>query len=111
MEWFIERPLTDSLAFAAGWKNPVGMKINEIPRDKSLLSMLDSGELDAAFIYRQEIKSRMERSTEDMFGSNHQVSKLFPDQKSETIRYYRRTGFYPINHLMVIRESIVDRHP
>lgn len=111
MEWFVERPLTDSLAFAAGWKNPTGMKISEIPRDKSLLSMLDSGELDAAFIYRQEIKSRMERSTEDMFGPGHHVKKLFPDQKSETIRYYQKTGYYPINHLMVIRESIAEKYP
>lgn len=111
MEWFVERPLTDSLAYAAGWKNPDGMKIREIPKEKSLLSMLGSGELDAAFIYRQEIQSRMERSTEDMFGAKHQVERLFPDQKSETLRYFKRTGYYPINHLMVIRESIAEKYP
>ncbi|MGH2639407.1 MAG: PhnD/SsuA/transferrin family substrate-binding protein [Rhabdochlamydiaceae bacterium] len=112
IEWFVERSAQDSLAAAAGWKNPAGVRINEIPKEKSMLSMLNKGELDAAFIYRQEIRSRMERSTEDMFdGSKSLISRLFNDPKEETKRYYRKTGFYPINHLVILRESLARENP
>src|SRR5207245_1147467 len=43
---------------------------------------------------------------------NHPAVKpLFPDPVAEGIRYYRKTGIFPINHGMVIRKEIVEKHP
>jgi len=39
------------------------------------------------------------------------VKPLFPDPLAEGIRYYRKTGIFPINHGMVIRKEIVEKHP
>jgi Fe2+ transport system protein B len=38
------------------------------------------------------------------------VKRLF-DPAAESARYYAKTGIYPINHCMVVRRSIVEKHP
>jgi 4,5-dihydroxyphthalate decarboxylase len=43
---------------------------------------------------------------------NHtDIGTLFPDPWGEGMRYYRKTGIFPINHGMVIRREIAERHP
>ena len=39
------------------------------------------------------------------------VGRLWPDYKAEEIRYYKKTGIFPIMHVMGIKQEIVDRHP
>ena len=39
------------------------------------------------------------------------VSGSIPDPAAEAVRYYRKTGLFPINHGMVIRAEIARRHP
>ncbi len=52
----------------------------------------------------------VDRSTADLW--NHPAVKpLFPDPLAEGVRYYRKTGIFPINHGMVIRKEIVEKHP
>jgi len=36
---------------------------------------------------------------------------LFPDPHAEGVRFYNKTGIYPINHGMVIKREIVEKHP
>jgi 4,5-dihydroxyphthalate decarboxylase len=43
---------------------------------------------------------------------NHpEVRPLFPDPVAEGIRYYRKTGIFPINHGMVVKREIAEKHP
>lgn len=42
---------------------------------------------------------------------NPDTITLFPDPRQEAIRFFKKTGIYPPNHVTVIRESILDEHP
>ena len=42
---------------------------------------------------------------------NPDLITLFSDPRREAIRFYRKTGVYPPQHVTVIRESILQKHP
>jgi 4,5-dihydroxyphthalate decarboxylase len=77
---------------------PADVKVNDIPSGKSVVSMLGSGELHAALIEPHATK-------------HPDVGQLFSDVYGECVRYYQRTGLYPINHGAVIKREIVEKHP
>jgi 4,5-dihydroxyphthalate decarboxylase len=71
--------------------------------------MMLAGELDAALHYIVD-RNLVDRSTADLW--NHpDMGTLFPDPVAEGVRYYRKTGIFPINHGMVIKREIAERHP
>jgi 4,5-dihydroxyphthalate decarboxylase len=39
------------------------------------------------------------------------VRPLFPDRAAEGRRYFAKTGIYPINHAVVVRRELAERHP
>ena len=39
------------------------------------------------------------------------VARLFPDYKDEEIAYYKKTGIFPIMHVLGIKQEIVEQHP
>jgi 4,5-dihydroxyphthalate decarboxylase len=39
------------------------------------------------------------------------VGRLFPDYKQEEQAYYRKTGIFPIMHVLGIRREIVEQNP
>ena len=68
-----------------------------------------SGEIDALLHYIVDA-NLVDRSTADLW--NHpDVRPLFPDPLAEGIRYYRKTGIFPINHGMVVKREIAEKHP
>ena len=64
--------------------------------------MLVEGELDAV-LPADLIKPFVDRDP--------RVGRLFPDYKDEEIAFYKKTGIFPIMHVMGIKQEIVDRHP
>ena len=68
-----------------------------------------SGELDAALHYRGQL-SLVNRSSANL-REHPDIRTLFSDPIAEGIRYYRKTGLYPINHGMCIRREIAERNP
>jgi 4,5-dihydroxyphthalate decarboxylase len=81
---------------------PADLKLTRLPHDKSVEDMLAEGELDA-LIHSDIIKP--------VAAGDPRVARLWPDYKAEEIRYYKKTGIFPIMHVMGIAQEIVDRHP
>jgi len=109
MEFWMERTPSHSHRAATGLAPPPGVTINQIPPEKNIGGMMVSGELQAVIHYIVN-PNLVDRSTADLW--NHPAVKpLFPDPLAEGIRYYRKTGIFPINHGMVMRREIAEKHP
>lgn len=68
-----------------------------------------SSSLDAALHYIVD-PNLVDRSTADLW-RHPEVAPLFADPLAEGIRYYRKTGIFPINHGLVIRTGLAEKHP
>jgi len=79
-----------------------GLDLQPIDHDQTLVDMLRAGELDALFTARAP--------SSFLAGEPH-IVRLFPDTRAAEIAYYRKTGLFPIMHLVGIRKSLVERHP
>jgi 4,5-dihydroxyphthalate decarboxylase len=108
MEFWMERTPEKSHGGATGFKPPPGVVVKQIPADKSIGSMMLAGELDAALHYLVD-RNLVDRSRADL-ASHPDFRFLFPDPIAEGVRYYRKTGMFPINHQAVIRRDIWERH-
>jgi 4,5-dihydroxyphthalate decarboxylase len=78
------------------------LKLTQLPHDKSVPDMLAEGELDAV-LHASLIQPIVEQDP--------RVARLFPDYKNEEMVYYKKTGIFPIMHVLGIKQEIVDRHP
>ena len=74
-----------------------------------MASMLLAGKLDAAlhYIAHNNLVDRSRVNLDERADGHY----LFPDRAAESRRYFAKTGIYPINHGMVVRRSIVEKHP
>ena len=109
MDWYMERTEERSHGGATGFQPPKDLKFQRIPAEESIGSMLLAGKLDASLLYLTDV-NLVDRSRVDL--SNHpDVRTLFPDPVAEGARYYAKTGFYPINHCVVIQRKVYEQHP
>jgi 4,5-dihydroxyphthalate decarboxylase len=107
--FFMERLPTRSHGGAIGFTAPQGVALNPIPPEKSIASMILAGELDACMSYTG-VPGHLDRSDADL--EHHpDIKPLFPDSAAEAIRYYKKTGIYPINHGMVVKRAVFERDP
>ena len=96
IEWFTE--LDEIMEFAP----PPGMKIHRLGKGQSVEKMLADGELDA-MMHPDRIEPIRQRDP--------RVAQLFPNFKEEEIAYFRKTGMFPIMHLMAVRQEVAQAHP
>ncbi len=107
IEWFMERTPEISHGGSTGFTPPDGVKINQIPLSSNIGEMLLKGELDGTLLYLNA-PNLVDRSTADI---NDVCKLMFPDRMAESARYYNKTGIYPINHCMVIKREVHEKHP
>lgn len=69
--------------------------------DKPLGQMLADREIDAI----------IGSALPDTFNSHPDVVRLFPNFHEVEKDYYRRTGIFPIMHLIAIRREVYEKHP
>lgn len=96
LEYFAE--LDEDIEFTP----PADLKITRLPHAKSVETMLAEGELDAV-IHSSIIKPFAARDP--------RVARLFPDFKNKEIAYYKKTGIFPIMHVLGLKQEIADKHP
>jgi 4,5-dihydroxyphthalate decarboxylase len=80
---------------------PRGIRL-EVIQDKTLNDMLESGAIDALM---------SPRMPSCFLRGSPRVTRLFPNFKHAEIDYFRRTGIFPIMHVIVIRANIHEEHP
>lgn len=107
IDWHMERVPDMSHGGATGFKPPEGVRITQIPLSTNIGEMLMKGELDGALLYLNE-KNLVDRSSADI---SEICQPLFPDPVAESTRYFQKTGVYPINHTMVIKRDVHEKHP
>ncbi len=80
---------------------PEGVELTRVP-EKTLSDMLAAGEIDCAIIARPP----------NCYLEGHgDVIRLFPDFLEMEEDYYRRTGVWPIMHIIAIQKSVLDANP
>lgn len=79
-----------------------GIDLQAIPDDKTLVGMLQAGELDALFTARAP--------STFLAGKPH-IKRLFPDIRAVERAYYQKTKMFPIMHLVGIRKTLAERYP
>lgn len=110
MEFWMERNDDQSQGAAVGFKPPKDVKISYIPNDTNMGEMLLQGKLDGALRYLAGTNNLVDRSSADLY-RHPDFKTLFSDPHAEGVRFYQKTGIYPINHGMVIKREIAERHP
>jgi 4,5-dihydroxyphthalate decarboxylase len=79
-----------------------GLDLQPIRDDQTLVGMLKAGELDALFTARAP--------SSFLAGEAH-IARLFADTRAAEIAYYKKTGLFPIMHLVGIRKTLTEQHP
>jgi 4,5-dihydroxyphthalate decarboxylase len=81
---------------------PPAIRLEAAPAGAALSRMLAAGEIDAI------VSPRMPSCHEDGMSN---VGWLFDDPVAAAKDYYRRTGIFPIMHLVGVRRTLAERHP
>jgi 4,5-dihydroxyphthalate decarboxylase len=68
---------------------------------KSLSTLLEEGAIHAT----------IGTALPHALGRNPDIQRLFPNFREMEKDYYRRTGIFPIMHLLTIRRDVYERHP
>ena len=79
-----------------------GIDLAPIPPDRTLSGMLADGDLDG-MISPWTPSCVVE-------GRPH-VGRLFPDYRSAEQDFFRRSGFFPIMHIVAVRRELAERYP
>ena len=81
---------------------PQGMKVEAITEGDSLQAMLLRGEIDGLLAPKPPLA---------FLEGNPDLIRLLPDFEKAEQDYHRKTGFFPIMHLIGVRKSIADENP
>jgi len=96
IQWFTE--LDEDVDF----EYPKDLNVTKLPHEKSVEKMLAEGELDAV-LHSDLIKP--------MLAKDPRVARLFPDYITEEKAFFRKTGIFPIMHVMGIDPELIEKHP
>jgi 4,5-dihydroxyphthalate decarboxylase len=94
--WVVER--SEDVEFTP----PKDLRIEMIQPGKRLDVMLAEGEIPA--MLSPDIPRRF-------LEGDKRIVRVFPNYKDIEVEFFRKTGIFPIMHVTVIRQEIVDKYP
>lgn len=83
-------------------KLPPSIELETIPADTTLSGMLADGEIDALITAVQPNCYAQKAPN---------VGRMFPNFREVEEAYYRKTGMFPIMHMMAVRRSLAEKYP
>jgi 4,5-dihydroxyphthalate decarboxylase len=92
--------VADRVRGVGEWKPPAWLKMDLVPPGKTQFDLLAAGEIDAA-------------TTTSTWAPNvhPNIDFLFPNYAALEREYFKRTGFFPIMHTLLIKTSVLEREP
>jgi 4,5-dihydroxyphthalate decarboxylase len=82
-------------------KLPADVKLDDAPKGKSISALLAEGAIDGFIAPRPP---SLPKNTPN-------VGWLFSDPVAAATDYFKRTGIFPIMHLVGVRRTLADKHP
>src|SRR5258705_3772088 len=79
-----------------------GLDLKPLEPGQTLVDMLRNGELEALFTARAP--------SSFLKGEPH-IARLFPNTRAAEQAYYKKTGLFPIMHLIAMKKTLVERSP
>ena len=83
-------------------KPPPGLSITPICDGETLQDLLFSGEVDALLAPNPPAA---------FLAGDPRIERIFTDFETAEQDYHRRTGFFPIMHVVAVRRTLCDQHP
>jgi 4,5-dihydroxyphthalate decarboxylase len=83
-------------------KLPPGVRLDNAPEGATISRLLEAGEIDGFIAPRPP--TLVEKG-------HPNIGWLFPDPVTAAKNYYKRTGFFPIMHVLGIRRELAEEHP
>ena len=84
------------------FNKPPNIRIERAPNDSAIYGLLADGKIDC--VIHPDVIPPFEEHPE-------RVARLFPDFREQEIAYYRKTGIYPIMHIIVVKDRILQQYP
>jgi 4,5-dihydroxyphthalate decarboxylase len=81
---------------------PPGYRISSLQPGSFLVDQLLKGEIDALLAYKPP---------KAFLAGDSRIKRLYDDYESSEEAFYRRTGVFPIMHLMGVRRDVVQNDP
>ena len=81
---------------------PPGVRVESAPEGTTISELLDRGEIDGFIGPRPPGRGAL---------NNPHIGWLFDNPTAVAMDYYRRTGVFPIMHVVGIRKELAARHP
>jgi 4,5-dihydroxyphthalate decarboxylase len=83
-------------------KLPADVRLDYLEGDETLEGMMENGALDALYsVYIPAI----------FRNGSSSIARLWPNFKEIETEYFRRTGIFPVMHIMVVRHDVHRDHP
>jgi 4,5-dihydroxyphthalate decarboxylase len=82
-------------------KLPADVKLEDAPKGKSISALLAEGVIDGFMAPRPPSLAK----------NTPNVGWLFPDPVAAAKHYFKRTGIFPIMHIVGVRRELADKHP
>lgn len=81
---------------------PPGVRLENAPDGTTISELLDRGEIDGFMAPRPPSAHAL---------ANPDIGWLFDDPTAAAKDYYRRTGVFPIMHVVGVRKTLAEQHP